>query len=220
MKRLALLGALVAACALAPTASATNECRGLLVCVPVAGPWVLAPNAESVEYTLTCPQRYIVAGLDAELSSRGIDVGFVGAMGAPVNPGITTSRDAVFMGRLVRGTPAVSAFRPHVGCVPASGGGQRTPTASSAFAPGKPIDRKIREIAASGKRTVSARCPKNERLLRATHAIGFYGESPPTAAAARSVHVTQTVRNGLVRLVIRSKAAQAVVQLDLQCVAR
>lgn len=219
MKRLALLAAVVAACALAPTASATNECRGLLICVPVAGPWVLAPDLNSVEYTLTCPRRYIVAGLDAELSARGIDVGFVGAMGAPVNPGITTSRDAVFMGRLVRGRPAVSAFRPHVGCVPASGGGQRTPTASSAFAPGKPIDRKIRNIDVTRNTLASARCPANERLLQATHAIGFYGDAPPPAAAARNVSVRQTVRNGLVRLTIRTKV-RATVQLNLLCVAK
>jgi hypothetical protein len=219
VKRVLLLAVLAAAVA-APTAGATNECRGLMICVPVAGPWVLAPTAESVEYSLTCPRRYIVAGLDAELSARGIDVGFVGSMGAPVNPGITTSRDAVFMGRLVRGKPSVSAFRPHIGCVPASGGGQRTPTAFQAYAPGKPIDRKVREIAAATNTKAAARCPKNERLLRATHAIGFYGELPPTAREARSVRVTQVVRNGLVTVTIRSKAKSAVVQLDLLCVAK
>lgn len=218
MKRLALLAAVTAAFALAPTASAANECRGLLICVPVAGPWVLAPSANSVEYTLTCPRRYIVAGLDAELSTRGIDIGFVGAMGAPVNPGITTSRDAVFLGRLVRGKPPVSAFRPRIGCVPASGGGQRTPTASSAFAPGKPIDRRIRNIDAVGNTIAFARCPANERLLKAAYAIGFYGDAPPAAAAARAVSVQQIVRNGTVRLVIRTKV-RATVQLALQCVA-
>lgn len=219
MKRVVLLAALVAAFAAAPTASAANECRGLLICVPVAGPWVLARDANTVEYTLTCPRRYIVAGLDAELSARGIEVGFVGAMGAPVNPGITTSRDAVFLGRLVRGKPAVSAFRPRVGCVPASGGGQRTPTASSAFAPGKPIDRRIRNLDVARNVTALARCPANERLLRASHAIGFYGDAPPAAAAARAVTVERTVRNGTVRLVIRT-TVRATVQLNLLCVAK
>lgn len=218
MRRAGLLAAAVAAAVLPATASAANECRGLLVCVPVAGPWVLAPSADSVEYALTCPRRYIVAGLDAELSTRGIDVGFVGAMGAPVNPGITTSRDAVFMGRLVRGKPAVAAFRPRIGCVPASGGGQRTPTASNAFAPGKPVDREIRNLVVSRNVTTLARCPTNERLLKATHAIGFYGDAPPAAAAARAVSVQQTLRSGTVRLVIRTKV-RATVQLTLLCVA-
>ena len=67
-------------------------------------------------------------------------------------------------------------------------------------------------------RSLRARCPKNERLSDATYAIGFYGAVPPTAAAARSVHVAQTVKRGTVTLALRSHA-NAVVQLDLLCVA-
>ena len=105
VKRLLVLGALVAA-VVAPSAQATNECRGLNVCVPVAGPWVVTTSSTQAQYDLSCPARFVVAGLDAELSTRGIDIGFVGAMGAPVNPGITTQRDAVFLGRVVRGSSA------------------------------------------------------------------------------------------------------------------
>jgi hypothetical protein len=220
MKRLLVLAALAAAVA-APAAHATNECRGLMVCVPVAGPWVLASSAVQVQYDLTCPKRYVVAGLDAELSTRGIDIGFIGTLGSPVNPGITTSRDAVFLGRLVRGRVPAASFRPHIGCVPASGGGQRAPTAynPNAIPPGKTVDRQVREVPATPSRTVRARCPSGERLSSATHAIGFYGQTPPSAKAARAVHVTQTIRNGVVAFTIRSKA-QAVVQLDLICVAK
>jgi hypothetical protein len=210
--------AVLAAAVAAPSAHATNECRGLQVCVPVAGPWVLTGAAAQVQYDLACPKGYVVAGLDAELSSRGIDIGFVDALGSPVNPGITTSRDAVFLGRLVRGAGAAS-FRPHVGCVPASGSGQRAPTAASAFAPGKPVDRRVEEVPATPSRTIRARCPARERLAGATHAIGFYGDSPPTPAAARAVHVAQRIRDGVVSLAIRA-GGRAVVQLDLLCVAR
>jgi hypothetical protein len=218
VRRLLVLAA-VAAAAVAPSAAhATNECRGLMVCVPVAGPWVLAPSASRVEYDLTCPKGYVVAGLDAELSNRGIDVGFVGSMGAPVNPGITTQRDAVFLGRLVRGRDAAASFRPHIGCVPASGGGQRAPTAFDAFAPGKPVDRRVVEVVATRRRVVTERCPARELLSGATHAIGFTGPTPPTAAAARAVHVAQRVRGNAVTLTIRS-GVPAVVQLDLLCVA-
>ena len=100
MRRLLTLATLATACAVAAApAYATNECRGLQVCVPVAGPWVLASPGQ-VEFQLACPKRFVVGGLDAELSSRGIDIGFVGNLGSPVNPGITTSKDAVFLGRL------------------------------------------------------------------------------------------------------------------------
>jgi len=217
MKRVALL-ALLAAAIVAPSAQATNECRGLMVCVPVAGPWVVTPSVSRVEYDLSCPKNYIVAGLDAEVTSRGIDVGFVGALGSPVNPGITTQRDAVFLGRVVRGSPVGAAFRPHVGCVPAQGGGGRAPTVHDALAPGKPVDRRVIEVPASRNRSVRGRCPKGEQLSSATYAVGFYRATPPTAAAAGSVHVAQSVKNGTVTLAIRSHA-HAIVQLDLLCVA-
>jgi hypothetical protein len=208
----------LAAAAVAPSASATNECRGLMVCVPVVGPWVVTGSAQRVEYDLSCPARFVVAGLDAELSRRGIDVGFVGALGSPVNPGITTSRDAVFLGRVVRGPSAGASFRPHIGCIPAQGGGQRAPTAYRPVPPGKPVDRRVEEIAARGSRVVTGRCPKGELLSSATHAVGFYAPTPPSASAIRAVHVAQSVRAGVVTLRVHSTAA-AVVQLDLVCVA-
>jgi hypothetical protein len=226
VRRLLTLSALATACAVAAApAYATNECRGLQVCVPVAGPWVLASPGQ-VEFQLACPKHFVVGGLDAELSSRGIDVGFVGSLGSPVNPGITTSKEAVFLGRLVRGRDSAASFRPHIGCVPASGGGQRTPTAYHAFAPGKPSVRHVIQISVRpGRlRRYVGRCARNEQLVAATHAIGFFGDAPPSTSLARSVHVTQRVPAGRVKLTIRAGRAiagsRAVVQLDLVCAPR
>jgi hypothetical protein len=221
VRRLLVLLAVAAVAAIAvSSAAATNECRGLMVCVPVAGPWVVATKAQT-EYQLSCPKRYIVAGLDAELTVRGIDIGFVGALGSPVNPGITTSRDAVFLGRLVRG-PAGATFRPHIGCVPASGGGQRTPTAHHAYPPGKPTVRHIVEVNVSGgTATRSARCAPNERLVGASHAIGFLGDTPPAAALVKQVRAMHRIHGGIATLTVRSaEALPAVVQLDIVCAAR
>jgi hypothetical protein len=88
----AALGALAVAVATlavgaAPAASTPRECQGLMVCVPVKGPWVVVPTAQSVprrqvEYQLSCPRGYVVGGLDAELSNRAIDVSFLGKVGA------------------------------------------------------------------------------------------------------------------------------------------
>jgi len=221
---LVTLAAAVSAVAAVP-ASATNECRGLKVCVPVAGPWVLASPGQ-VEFQLACPKRFVVGGLDAELSSRGIEIGFVGNLGSPVNPGITTSASAVFLGRLVRGQDVAASFRPHIGCIPASGGGQRSPTAYHAFAPGKPSVRHVTQIVVrpGGTQHYVGTCARNERLAAATHAIGFLGDTPPAASLARSVKVVQAVRAGRVSLTIRATRAlaggRAVVQLDLVCGAR
>lgn len=226
MKRLLVLTACISAAvvATAAPADATNECRGLQVCVPITGPWVLASPGQ-VEFQLACPKRFVVGGLDAELSSRAIDVGFVGNLGSPVNPGITTSKEAVFLGRLVRGSDPAASFRPHIGCIPASGGGQRSPTAYDVFAPGKPSIREVSQIAVRpGRRHYTKRCAGTERLVAASHAIGFFSTGPPTVSMARAVHATQSIHAGHVALTISATRAivesNAVVQLDLVCAAR
>jgi hypothetical protein len=196
-----------------------------MVCVPVAGPWVVASPGQ-IEYQLACPKRYIVAGLDAELTNRGIDVGFVGKLGSPVNPGITTSTEAVFLGRLAHGRDDAASFRPHIGCVPAQGGGQRTPTAFHPFPPGQPtvrhaVDVKVRAGAVT---TRVAHCARTERLVAATHAIGFYGDSPPQAPLIGAIRVQQQIRKGIVRLRVSAGrkliGTRTVVQLDLLCTPR
>lgn len=226
MRRLLVLTACISAAAVAAAApaSATNECRGLQVCVPITGPWVLASPGE-VEFQLSCPKRFVVGGLDAELSSRAVDVGFVGNLGSPVNPGITTSKEAVFLGRLVRGSDPAASFRPHIGCIPASGGGARSPTAYDVFAPGKPSVREVTQISMHpGRRHYSKRCAGTERLVAASHAIGFFNAGPPTVSLARAVHVTQSIHAGQVALTISATRAivarNAIVQLDLVCAAR
>lgn len=220
MKRAALvLAAVAAVCAVAASpAAATNECKGLMICVPIAGPWVLAAPGQ-VEFQLACPKNFIVGGLDAELSSRGIEIGFVGSLGSPVNPGVTTSKEAVFLGRLVHGRDPAPSFRPHIGCVPASGGGARVPTAYHAFPPGKPSLRRVTQLVVGpgGSRTVHRGCAHGERLVAATHAVAF--PAPPTAAQAHSVRVAQRVAAGIVTLRVTS-GTRALVQLDLLCGAR
>jgi len=219
VRRVAVLVVLAAACAVvASPASATNECKGLKVCVPIAGPWVLAMPGQ-VQYQLSCPKRFIIGGLDAELSSRGIDVGFVGGLGSPVNPGITTSQSVIFLGRLLHGRDPAPTFRPHIGCIPAAGGGQRVPTAYHAFPPGKPSTRELKQIAVrSGVHGATAACAKGERLVAATHAIGFRVTVPPTAALAHAVAVSQRISGGRVHLTIRAgPSTHAVVQVDLVC---
>jgi hypothetical protein len=218
VRRLAgvVAAAVVLACVCAGAAGATNECKGLQVCVPVAGPWVVAGGAE-VSFQLACPARFVVAGLDAELSRSGIDVTFRGSLGSPVNPGITTSRSVEFLGRLlVGGAPAT--FRPHIGCVPASGGGERFPTVhkpAPALVP-TAIEISVRP----GVHRYVERCAAGKRLTGATNAVGFYTSAPPPSALVRSITVSQGVRAGVVRLAVRAGAlpgVRAVVQVELDC---
>jgi hypothetical protein len=226
VRRVAVAGAVagvalaVAISAAAATGAATTECKGLQVCVPVAGPWVLATTA-GTEFQLDCPKRFIVGGLDAELSSRAVDLGFVGGLGSPVNPGVTTTGSAVFLGRFL-GARGAATFRPHIGCIPASGGGQRTPTAYQVFKPGKPTVRVVQQLTVLPIVTTSlvAHCAASQRLVRATYAVAFFSDAPPSARVAQSVHVKQIVRNGNVRVSARGGLAipeHTIVQVDLVC---
>jgi hypothetical protein len=230
VRRLLLLGALVAAVlgVSAAPAAATNECKGLQVCVPVAGPWVLLPAKlsvprEQVQFSLACPKGYVVAGLDAELSERAIDVAFLGTMGAPVNPGISTASEAVFVGTYVGGTARLPSFRPHIGCMPTRGGGARTPTAA-VFPPGKPIVRHVKTVALRpGRRAVSQACAAGERLVDARHAVAFDRLTPPDGRLAGAVSVAQTLGGTGTTATVRTRRVpadtRAIVQVMAVCTA-
>lgn len=219
--------ALLATLALSSTAGGANECDGLMVCVPVAGPWVVVPVSSSsarprVEYQLNCPRGHVVGGLDARLSERAIDVTFFGKLGSPVNPGITTSRSAVFVGSYVGGSPRAPSFRPFVGCIPASGGGTRIPTSVSAFPPGLPAARRVRTVRVRpGTTTITQSCSARERLVGAGHAVAFSTRNPPGPDLVRSVETAQTTGGGRVVVRVQGDAelsgVRALVQVQAVC---
>jgi hypothetical protein len=226
VRKLLVIAALCALTAGSAPAQAADECDGLMVCVPVAGPWVVVPVGSSVprprvEYQLTCPRGYIVGGLDARLSDRGIDVSFVGKLGSPVNPGITTSRSVVFVASYVGATAGAPSFRPFLGCMPSSGGG-RIPTAVGVVKPGDPTIRRVRTVRIRpGTRTVASACRAHEVLVGASHAFGFRTSRPPSASVIGTVSGSRTVRGNRMLMSVRGDAElgtiRAVVQIHAVC---
>jgi hypothetical protein len=214
---LAAIGAAVLAAGASPASSATpRECRGLMVCVPVVGPWVAVPSTP-VQFLLSCPRGYIVGGTDAELSDRAIDVVFLGSQGAPVNPGITTARDALFVGTYVGPSASAPTFRPHLGCIPTSGGGGRVPTSVHAFPPGRPAVRRARTVAvALGTRRIAIGCAAGERLVSGWHAIAFKSKAPPASDLVHGVTATQRRTGGRVVVSVQA-AAPALLQVGALC---
>ena len=233
MKRCAVAFCAVVAsfAATAGSAGATNECKGFQVCVPVAGPWVVVPAAQgsarrSVEFQLSCPRGFIVGGLDAELSDRAIDLSFVAKIGSPVNPGISTSRAAVFVGTYTGSSPRVATFRPHIGCIPTSGGGGGPVPyrlARAAFPPGQPTTRRVRtlRLRPGATQTAARGCAGSERLVRGWHALGFYTARAPGPDLVTSVVAAHTVARGRVTATVRTGAAvrgvRAIVQVGAVC---
>jgi hypothetical protein len=231
VKRFVLAAAILAATAGigASPATATNECRGLQVCVRVAGPWVVVPSALTtprprVDFELSCPRGYVIGGLDAELSDRAIDIDFLGRLGSPVNPGVTTARAALFRATYTGSTPKGSSFRPHLGCLPSSGGGPgpvpfRLP---AAFPPGEPTTRRVHTVRLRpGSVRAVTTCAASERLISAWHALAFYTQSAPAEALIRSVNATRSVQGRRVTVRVRSTPAvqsvRAVVQVGAVC---
>ena len=217
----------VAALAVAAPAGAANECDGLQICVSVPGPWVVVPASTSssrvpVEYQLTCPRGHIVAGLDARLSVRGIDVQFLGKLGSPVNPGISTTRSAVFRGTYVGRADRAPTFKPFIGCIPAAGGGSRVPTSVTAFRPGQPVTRRARNVRVRpGTTTIVQRCASGERVVGGTHAFAFETRNPPSASLVSSVSGSTTVVSSGVSVRVTGDAeiagVRAVAQVQALC---
>jgi hypothetical protein len=227
VKRLALLALVVSGIvgAAAQPAKATNECRGLQVCVKVAGPWVVVPAARggvpraTVEYQLSCPRGFVVGGLDAELSDRAIDITFVGKLGSPVNPGVTTSRAAVFNATYAGALGRASSFRPHLGCIPSPGGGSGPVPykLSAAFPPGEPTIRRVSNVRLHPLQTHATRaCAGGERLISGWHAVGFYTASAPSQSLVASVVAVRSFRGGRVDVQARVGTAVSGVRAVLQ----
>ncbi len=232
MRGLIVLAAALVTLVAPGAAQATDECRGLDVCISVPGPWVAVPAAPAgaaqvVHYQLTCPRRTIVGGLDAVLGDPALDVQFLGKMGSPINPGISTEQKVVFVATWARSR--VTTFRPLVGCIPVNGGGRRgtvgwteDASATAVAQQAKPPIRRVRTLRVRGAAgTLSAGCARGERLVDSTHAIGFRRSARPstamlaTATAARSASGTRVTvtarRNGLPSIV------RVEVQLHLLC---
>ena len=207
---------------------AADECRGLQTCLPVTGPWVAIPApargaASAVSWEMRCPlPGYIVAGIDARVSDRAIDVSIRGENGAPVSPGVTTGREVVFTALYTGGQPRATSFQPFIGCIPTSGGGARGETAvrrTAAYPPAQPLDRRVvrKRLVSGASVRVVGRCPAGTRLLGAAHAYAFGTKTEPGATLLDAVRVRRTVTGRVVTAVATvAPSVPRSVRVDLQ----
>jgi hypothetical protein len=133
----------------------------------------------------------VAGGLDAALGDRAIDVVFLGSLGSPVNPGITTSRHVVFVATYAGVARRPTAFQPLLGCVPTSGGGGRRTTAVGPRQPVSPLTRRVRTVrlGSSASRSASVSCTARERLLGSSYAVAFRTRAEPSASILAGVRV-------------------------------
>jgi hypothetical protein len=232
----AVFAALTIAAVFPAVGGATNECKGIQDCISVPGPWVLITPGRRTEYLLSCPNgNGIVAGLDSQATSSNVRVSFDGQLGAPVSPGVTTTRSALFHALTL--SSHRESFQPFLGCVRGGGGGgrstvsARSPAAKPAVAKptpaGAPLDRHAQTVVLRPGlvRSASVRCPAGERLAGSWSALAFRTKNPPDLAQAKDVELQRVV-------VAKGKAtvtalatdalspdARAVVQVGVECAA-
>jgi hypothetical protein len=176
-----------------------------------------------VHYQLTCPRRSVVGGLDAVLADQAIDVRFLGKLGSPVNPGISTEQRVVFVATWARQRP--TTFRPLAGCIPLNGGGRRGTTAFVPVAQeaARPPLRRVRTLRLRGANArLVAGCAAGERLVGSSHAVGFRRNPQPSTAMLQSAAAFRSRAGGRVELRARrgvgvSRSVRVEVQLHLLC---
>ena len=219
----AIIAAIAVVAATAGSAGATNECRGIQQCIRVPGPWVVVPAHARAEYLLTCPKgRSVVGGLDAQATSRDVHVSFEGRLGAPVQPGQTTTRYAFF--RAVSTSARTQAFQPLLGCIPTQGGGGRSTVSARVVPVGQPLEFRSRIVVVGPGDVKFARvaCLAGEQLVGSWHAIAFRTTKPPSLAHVGLVHAGHhVVRKRVVVTASSTDAlspdAHAIVQGGAEC---
>lgn len=221
--RIALALSLVCLCAfvVAPAGGAASECHGLRVCVPVHGPWVVSTSGARTTYLLSCGKQGVVGGLDAVTTSTAVRVSFEGRIGAPVQPGVTTTSSAVFHG--VDVGVRVGAFQPWLGCVPETGGGGRS-TVSARSRPGPSLDphAKTLVVAPGSVKTLAVGCVEGERLIGGWDALAFRTVKAPDLANVKHVKIVRATAGGRVHITVSATddlpiEAHAVVQVGAEC---
>jgi hypothetical protein len=225
----AAVAALVAVAALAIGAApgqAAGECDGLMVCIPVAGPWVKIPAPTGIlsvaTWQLTCPQG-VVGGTDAQASEPAVGVDFPGRLGSPVNPGITTTGTLLFRASYAGRLRHATSFRPFIGCIPKPGGGTRTRTgyervATPPVKPGNPLALRVKVLLVrpGALARASLVCLPGERLISSTHSVGIYTTAPPTPAQLAAVHVVRATRDGRVLVSATRQGLPDSVRVEVQ----
>jgi hypothetical protein len=180
------------------SADAARECDGLIVCIPVAGPWVqVFGTATPTYYELSCPGRgQVIGGLDADRAGP-LGIYFLGMLGGPIGPGVTTRRAAVFVAQTTR---SLSGFRPLLGCIPSSGGGGRSRTSyrptrrlhAAAPVPAEATAWRVKNVRLKDRQSerLSHTCLAGERVLSFSTAVAFRTQRPPSLSTLGSVRAT------------------------------
>jgi hypothetical protein len=220
---IAFVAAIATAAAFAPAGSATNECRGIQSCIRVVGPWVVVPKHGTAEYLVTCPNgRSVVGGLDAQATSRDVRVSFDARLGAPVQPGQTTTRYAFF--RAVSISRRTQAFQPLLGCIPTQGGGGRSTVSARVVPVGEPLEYRSRIVVVGPGDVKFARvaCLRTETLVGGWHAIAFRTKQPPNLTRVGLVQAHHEIVGKKVVVTASSTDAlspdvHAIVQVGAEC---
>jgi len=173
---------------------------------------VIVAASGVTDYVLSCPQHGSFAGgVDALATSRDIRVTFDGLLGSPIAAGRTTGSAILF--EAVSANHRLGAFRPSIGCIPASskspqtvaftsgrgGGGRSTsvrttltaragqPAAITPAGPPVTFSDRTMKLKAGAVQRASVSCAAGQKLVDGWSATAFGGPTPPDLALARLI---------------------------------
>ena len=168
-------------------------------------------RAPRVEYQLDLPARHVVGGLDARAQRAGDRRRLPRLAREPGQPGDHDVARRRLRRDLRRpGASGSPTFRPLVGCMPASGGGARVPTAFTTFPPGRPVTRRVSTVRVRpGSKLVVQQCARGERLIGGSHAFAFASRTPPSASLVSSISGSDEIRGASIAVRVRGDAELA-----------
>jgi hypothetical protein len=215
-----LLAALVLP-ALASSQQATRECNGIRNCLRAQGPWVIVPDRGTASYLLDCPRRRgVVGGLDAVASSSDVRVSFSGQLGAPVAPGMTTTRYAFFSA--ISAAHRRGSFQPRIGCIPTDSSARSTTAVQAVPGPPLLLAATTIRLRPGSVRKATIGCIPGQRLVESWHAVAFRTQQAPAVGLADAIRVQRTSAGRQVAVTISTSealppGARAEVQLGVMC---
>ncbi len=209
--------------------SPTRECQNVKNCIGATGPWVIVPAGGQATYLYGCPKRigFIAGGTDARASSRDIRVWFDGKLGGPIGVPANPKGASILLFHAVANDGRQGSFQPVLGCVSLTAKNKRsTVSALPGTPPGGPLDLRANNYLITRQRAsaLTARCPRNEKLVGSWGAYALNTPAPPDAALANAVTIRTSISGGKVHAVYKAAgivlvplAPRAWVQVGAMC---
>jgi hypothetical protein len=123
----------------------------------------------------------------------------------------------VFVATYVGASPRMPTFRPHIGCIPATGG-RRTPTGvTPVVPPGMATVRRVVTARIDRAKAIVTTCRGNERLVDWYATRAFDTPAPPTPALVATLSMKAHIAGKAALVLAHARRGRGIVQVGAIC---